>query len=124
MGRVRYVSLTLITTSDSNKSFFCGVIKLLMKHHVKKYEKINCSHMFCRACSTVQAKGEGILWPLANTKSFKNMSNYSEINLGIIATKGEEVWNCGIASKNLVLKKNKIENQSKTALQALKVKTI
>ena len=44
--------------------------------------------MFCRACGTVQAKREGILWPLANTKSFKNMSNYSEINLGIIAHKG------------------------------------
>ena len=51
-------------------------------------DKSHCPHLFHRACSTVQAKGEGILWPLANTKSFKNMSNYSEINLGIIAHKG------------------------------------
>ena len=74
--------------------------------------------MLHRACGTVQAKGEGILWPLANTKSFKNMSNYSEINLGIIATKGEEVWNCGIASKNLVLKKTRLRINSR--LQALR----
>jgi hypothetical protein len=55
--------------------------------------------MFHRACSTVQAKGEGILWPLANTKSFKNMSNYSEINLGIIATKGRRFGTAALPAK-------------------------
>ena len=41
----------------------------------------------------------GILWFLPNTKSFKNMSKYSEINLGIIATKGRRLGTALPASK-------------------------